>query len=364
LPLTARSSSSLETPRTGGGFTARSSGEKGTPRDAQRLALGERPRDEVPPVRPEGWTGAAPPILSPQHTARSVGLSSEPWSMTPSSQGDSLSARSRLDCYSCGGLEDAPWSAMGAHAVAWHHGGQAASAAAAAEAQAAAQAAAQQGPPGGYDHNRCCLDLQKNLEVMRFVIMKENQKLKELVQQSRIAQAEAKQVLESTLAQAGASREPLQIEWFVRSIDDALAPGYWGLQEQEEFRAPELPEAGVRLQLRASPAAAHESADGVAARGAPVSLELGLEVIGRSAPGLELQASLAIETEEEAAAAASQFRGASPGQVGAYVRHGKPATTCRTWPAGACTAVCRAEVERAWPRPGEPLLLQSSTWGE
>merc|ERR1719512_52127 len=104
LPLTARSSSSnLETPRTGGGFTARSSGERGTPRDAQRLALGERPsRESIQLREPEiprlEWGSAAgAPLLSPQHTARSAALSSEPWSRTPSSEGDSLSSRSRFE---------------------------------------------------------------------------------------------------------------------------------------------------------------------------------------------------------------------------------------------------------------------------
>lgn len=66
----------------GGGITARSSGERGTPRDAQRLALGER-RASIN----GDWTGAG---NSPQHTARSMAMSSEAWSDPSTSRGGCL----------------------------------------------------------------------------------------------------------------------------------------------------------------------------------------------------------------------------------------------------------------------------------
>lgn len=151
MPQTARSGSSHGTPRNGT-FTARSGGEKGTPRDAQRLALGERPRDE-------GWSGD--PRISPQHTARSAALSSEPWSA-------GLSSRTGSSSWEVG-CEDG-----GQHAGEPHQ------------------------PRGSSD---CVgaeyhLDLQKSLEVMRFVIMKENQKLKDFIQQTRDAISEMGEQLE------------------------------------------------------------------------------------------------------------------------------------------------------------------------
>jgi len=63
----------------GGGITALSSGERGTPRDAQRLALGERR-----PSMGGDWAGGG---NSPQHTARSIAMSSEAWSDPSTSRG-------------------------------------------------------------------------------------------------------------------------------------------------------------------------------------------------------------------------------------------------------------------------------------
>mmetsp|Transcript_9173 Transcript_9173/g.17134 ORF Transcript_9173/g.17134 Transcript_9173/m.17134 type:complete len:416 (+) Transcript_9173:42-1289(+) len=167
-PLTSRSGSSHETPRNGGGFTARSSGgEKGTPRDAQRLALGERPRDGSD-SRAEGWSGG--PLVSPQHTARSAALSSEPWSASLSSRTGSGS----LDL----AAEDI--------ALGVQHPGELQHQRAAADSMGAAY------------H----LDLQKSLEVMRFVIMKENQKLKDFIQQTRDAITEMGEQLEGQTARA------------------------------------------------------------------------------------------------------------------------------------------------------------------
>eukprot|EP00929_Paragymnodinium_shiwhaense_P073839 TRINITY_DN37724_c0_g1_i1.p1 TRINITY_DN37724_c0_g1~~TRINITY_DN37724_c0_g1_i1.p1 ORF type:complete len:276 (+),score=23.83 TRINITY_DN37724_c0_g1_i1:58-885(+) len=149
LPLTARSNGSFDTPRTaGGGYTARSSGgERGTPRDAQRFPLGERPREyDVP--RLEGWQPQ--PISSPQHTGRStIGCYSSDWSRTPSSE--AWTDRSRIESVIG---DDAPLACQ--------------------SAQVSHEASKQ-----------AYLDLQKSLEVMRFVIMRENQKLRDSMRSSQ-----------------------------------------------------------------------------------------------------------------------------------------------------------------------------------
>lgn len=321
LPLTARSNSSLETPRTGGGFTARSAGERGTPRDAQRLALGERPRGDVPPrealdaLRLEGGLVGAP-LLSPQHTARSVTLSSEPWSRTPSSQGDSLSSRSRFDTQMsarldslsyCGAPEELP-SNNGASGR--PHVGLLP------DAQCHTHGA-----------DRYHLDLQKNLEVMRFVIMRENQKLKDLVQQVREQLCEA----EGDLAQASCAHQFCRtyrtsaqghhpVEWRLEHIGGRLAAlcrgsaGTCVASEDLVFTMP--PCAQIRATVSARRLAA-EGRDGVTAEACPPKLaaaegplsaaagsashgealpgacaELSLEVRGPRCVGAELSAAL------------------------------------------------------------------------
>lgn len=199
-PLTTRSNSSnVETPRTGGGYTARSSGERGTPRDPQRLALGERPRDDIP--RPEGWVG--PSLLSPQLTARSsaavssAAVSSEPWSMTASSQGDGPSSSDL------------------------HYGGEE-------SANTAYQPSELQPRHQSYlanqdDH----MDLQKSLEVMRFVIVKENQKLKDLLRSAHGKISEINKQLEQCPPERdqylAPARESSYVEWRIQKLGEVSA---------------------------------------------------------------------------------------------------------------------------------------------
>eukprot|EP00928_Gymnodinium_smaydae_P082419 TRINITY_DN65762_c0_g1_i1.p1 TRINITY_DN65762_c0_g1~~TRINITY_DN65762_c0_g1_i1.p1 ORF type:complete len:259 (-),score=60.59 TRINITY_DN65762_c0_g1_i1:19-795(-) len=222
LALSARSNSSMETPRTGG-YTARSSGgERGTPRDPQRLALGERPASSsctgaagpppeavlaLPRPPAEGCgagagamvagVGGYPPILSPQHTGRST----SEWSRTPpsSSQGDGLSSR---DSWAVGGFDDAGASAAGLGAAQLH---------AAPPAMVAQPQPPQSCYPSAFDpecpkHHH---DLSKRLEVMRFVIMRENAKLSENLQRTLDSIAELRDL--AGKAPAPAEQDALQL---------------------------------------------------------------------------------------------------------------------------------------------------------
>lgn len=256
LPLTARSSSSnnLETPRTGGGLTARSGGERGTPRDAQRLALGERPsresiqrRSSDIPCAGAGseWgcpTVSGAPILSPR--AHSIAYSSEPWSRTPSSQGDSLSSRSRFD--HSARLDSLSYSAPCEEV----HGMGAMSAASVANAQAQAHESSRP-----YH-----LDTQKSLEVIRFVIQKENQKLKDLVQQARDGLSEVEKEFTSMpcrheLCQhlKGTQPGPRVLEWRLEHIGGQVKAlcSAGGSGDPLEFKFSDGPGLELRLSFQA-----------------------------------------------------------------------------------------------------------------
>lgn len=342
LPLTNRSSSSLETPRTGGGFTGRSSGERGTPRDAQRLALGERPReaDREAQRNPDGWVGA--PILSPQHTARSAALSSEAVSMTPSaalsSEGDSVSS-SRIDSVPYG---DDP---NGAYAS--YYGAQV----------------------GNHDHShnsasqdacRLHLDLQKNLEVMRFVIMRENQKLQDSLQQVHDQLGEVRKEVENGVRpqdqqHMSSISRPRSIAWHVQNVGEA-ALKLAGAGERKEFTMLEYPGVVFMCTFRKLWSG---------------SCELRLEVSGDACQGLDLRIVLGIDTDNSSSGDAIATTSAL--DVVATLRNGGFATCTRSWPVGApiigaggasCgDIVCRVEVERvnlhSHADAAQPLEMQS-----
>lgn len=127
----------------GGGITARSWGEKGTPRDAQRLALGERR-----PSMNGDWSGAG---NSPQQTARSVAMSSEAWSDPSTSRGaclESLRYSQHLRRPSMDG----------------------------ASSQAGYQ---QQVPVGPCVSSSTHLDMQRHMEIIRHTIVREHAQLRE-----------------------------------------------------------------------------------------------------------------------------------------------------------------------------------------
>eukprot|EP00927_Polykrikos_kofoidii_P070685 TRINITY_DN67093_c0_g1_i1.p1 TRINITY_DN67093_c0_g1~~TRINITY_DN67093_c0_g1_i1.p1 ORF type:complete len:372 (+),score=49.06 TRINITY_DN67093_c0_g1_i1:72-1187(+) len=248
-PLTSRSAPSLsETSQSGlgGGFTSRSGGEKGTPREPQRLALGERPRDnDVPRM---DWV--RPSSHSPQDTARSAALSSDPWSMTPSSQGDGLSSRSRSDSVT--------------HQYDDAIGLQIRDAFASADARGR-QTDSRESEP----HYQ--IDLSKSLEVMRFVIMKENLKLRERMQQTHDNITELRKELEA----AGPSTEQVEgsvepncsaaiggrsalvmaesnhVEWRIEQID--INPSKTrNHREVARFRLPMFPDMDFTLTFHAN----------------------------------------------------------------------------------------------------------------
>eukprot|EP00933_Yihiella_yeosuensis_P027341 TRINITY_DN21214_c0_g1_i1.p1 TRINITY_DN21214_c0_g1~~TRINITY_DN21214_c0_g1_i1.p1 ORF type:complete len:407 (-),score=52.97 TRINITY_DN21214_c0_g1_i1:230-1450(-) len=173
--ITARSSAS------GGGITARSSGEKGTPRDVLRLALGERlkPRDgdfgdypyEIPNYRSsDGY----PSALSPQDTARSYPPDSEAWSLTsrtPNSSRGELSARGSLDSLRYHRHEHARRQSP---ELQQQH---------LAQKQQQQRWQSQQTACFQSVTSNCHRAVERNLEVFRFVIMKEQMKMNERAQQ-------------------------------------------------------------------------------------------------------------------------------------------------------------------------------------
>jgi len=302
LPLGSGASGAHDTPRAGGVVTTRSSGH-GTPRDVQRVALGERPHEscEQHPTQQASWvvsgTGSGPPHTSPQHTARSAALSSaavssEPWSWTSrasprsslSSSKDSMSSRSRLDSLVVGGTDDVCASMAAGRSGSCFH-----------------------------DANRAHLDLQRNLELMRFVIMRENNLLRDQVQETHERLADIRRMLEggSPAAQLLQTREPRRVEWRIRNLCSAItaAPGGVAIgtwQERKDFRLPEHPGLDFVLELRASLAPAitqnctssagvHESGDALQPK---LLLELLLDASGPACcEGPELQVALTIEFE-------------------------------------------------------------------
>merc|ERR1719436_2349040 len=128
--------------------------------------------------------------------------------MTPSSQGDTLSSRSRQDS-----LADVPVGPCASHGAAPGEG-------------APARLSGSFDTPQGHEVGRYHLDLQKSLEVMRFVIMRENQKLKDIVQQVHedIAAVRAKvECLPAAGEPIAVPRtEPCCIVWRLRQVDRIL----------------------------------------------------------------------------------------------------------------------------------------------
>jgi len=312
-PLTARSgnSSNIETPRTGGGYTARSSGnERGTPRDPQRLALGERP-----PLR-DGWAAGAP-MVSPSDS-----MSSEQWSsMTPSSQGDGWSSRSRSD------------SGGAAHG---HY-------------------APEYDPPprsSEQDPQRYQMDLLKSLEVMRFVIMKENYKLKELVTetQQRVSELNDQLGPPAPLPRVLPSPEPCRVEWRLHGPDArgaaASLDGPEACSEvRSSFALPALPNTSFALEFypMAEPEGSCELAlDVHGLRGAQLDVRIGLRLEMRGEQGEELPVD-----------------GSSSSRA---VLHGDGRASCVCpWPVGTAVplVICHIEVEEVHWNAGR-LCLQSA----
>lgn len=321
-PLTSRSgnSSNIETPRTGGGYTARSSGnERGTPRDPQRLALGERP-----PARGADFWAAGAPMLSPQHTARSASVSSEQWSsMTPSSLG---SSRSRSDS---GGI-------------------------------AYAYAPEYDPAPRTSEHepHRYQMDLLKSLEVMRFVIMKENYKLKELVSeaQERVSELNDQLGTPEPLPEVLPAPEACRVEWHVHSPDVSNAASNVDGPEacsevRSSFTLTRFPHTSFALEFY--PRAASDAADSHPGG----SCELALDVHGGRGSRLDLRIGLLLEMRGEHG---EQLQSASSSQI---VLHGDGRTSCVcSWPVCAAVSlvVCRIDVEEVHWTAGR-LCLQS-TW--
>jgi len=307
LPLGSGAGGAHDTPRAGGVPTTRSSGH-GTPRDVQRVALGERPHEhcEQHLAQQASWvvngSGGGPPLTSPQHTARSAALSSaavssEPWSWTSrasprsslSSSKDSLSSHSRLDSLVVGGTDDVCASMTAGR------GGMANS------------------NCSLHDANRAHLDLQRNLELMRFVISRENNKLRDLVQETHERLADISRMLEggSSAAKLPETREPRRVEWRVRNLCSAITAALGGVangtwQERKDFRLPEHPGLDFVLELQASLAPAitqsctpsngvHESDDALQPK---LLLELSLEASGPArCEGPELHVALTIDFE-------------------------------------------------------------------
>ncbi|CAK0792292.1 unnamed protein product, partial [Prorocentrum cordatum] len=262
LQLTARSSSStLETPRTA---TARSLGEKetGTPRDAVRLALlDERPREPRERGAEQPLAGRGSAAASPKCSARSAGPSTEAaWSTTPPSQCDSpTSARSQRPDSGrggCGADDAAEASAPPQRQRAWTVGGA-------------------EGLQHSADPSRFHLDLQKRLEVIRFVTMRENQKLKDAVQQVR--EQIARRGLELGCdphagrppppppASTPPPRWPQRVHWRVdgAALSSGAPPPRHGLA------LPGCPGVSLELALEPAPGAAQRGAAGASSSSAP-----------------------------------------------------------------------------------------------
>eukprot|EP00747_Dinoflagellata_sp_TGD_P178607 gnl/TRDRNA2_/TRDRNA2_27820_c0_seq1.p1 gnl/TRDRNA2_/TRDRNA2_27820_c0~~gnl/TRDRNA2_/TRDRNA2_27820_c0_seq1.p1 ORF type:complete len:471 (+),score=60.66 gnl/TRDRNA2_/TRDRNA2_27820_c0_seq1:80-1492(+) len=392
LPLTARSSTSsgnndLATPRTGGGYTARSTGERGTPREAQRLALGERPRrdsegnscDDRP--RPEGWAGGVPlsqsgnwTVMSPHHAAQYSGrtVSSDAWPTASSSAGSALSSRSCSDALSSRdlALNTSTWvcEAQGSQrGYPFQHGSYEAS---------VQQGGHWQQAPGEISRSEQA-DLMKRLEVVRVVFIKENHSLRQLVQQVREGVAATNQLLADVTVRTdedgdtrlpALTREPCRVEWCIEGVETE-APrqaaskgeefGSWpassgfGSLECPHFDLSALP--GVNFMLRFFyPRGAR----------ANTNCELVLEVSGTACAALDIRVCLSLElcpdgngggdgTGSDANSISSAVScaakpGASTSSSASCVLHGGGKASCAApWPAERrrMTVVCRAEVE-------------------
>lgn len=238
------------------------------------------------------------------------------------------------------------------------------------------------------------MDLQKSLEVMRFVIMTENTKLKELLQETSANLADLSEKLHARkvslplkapqpaavttpssrelVADVGgsAAREPARVEWCLRNMADVLALGQHdpdsSHSERTAFRLPAFP--GLNFELRfypwaggagakATDAASAWQASAEASREQRRRFELQLDVSGASS-SLDLWVALSIDVEGVAEGVA----------VRAVLSGGGTASCIDSWPIGwpagagaaAASVICRAEVEELSWSPGR--LGLSTSW--
>lgn len=321
--------------------------------------------------------------------------------MTPSSQGDSASSRGHLDSLAyC-----SPEAALTANR----------------EAQPHRHTGVPDVSRAGFDSRYYSLDLQKSLEVMRFVIMRENQKLKDLVQQAHDQLAEAERRLddqewqehnpaawEASLpcgVETAAGPPGCCIEWRIEDLgalaadsgspagrdtpdttesDDDDAPGLCrdcGGWPQRRLALPGHPGVDLELQfrLRGSDDEAGRALDEAAGRPQDRCCEFALSVTGPTCMGLDLLVELSIELEfaelpEGGAGGAGLPSTAALVSTSSARLCGGGTVVCREAPdpakaapglpappALATTATCRAEVTCPAGEPG-PLHLRS-TWG-
>lgn len=344
-PLTGRSSSStLETPRTGGGYTARSSGgERGTPRDPQRLPLGARPHGCDAWIRGDR--------VSPEHTARSAAESSQAWPTTPggSSRGEG-SARSDAFCHNA---EEHSARAPAGHGV----------------------------DTGGHGQVPLYQDLARELEIIRHVVTQENGKLKEHLHRSEQEVAQLREQVddlgrELVTLQPAAGASPVEAgtaEASSFAAGRALAEGpsliEWHIRRASEMRAayramgdpsrcecahipiPEFP--GVDFALMFYPLAAPAAVAAAAGAEGVHSWRLALHIAGSGACALDLRVALSIEVvltagmENASGPSLGRSCSAVPGSV-SEVRGGGRALLRGAWPQNAekqeVVVICRAEV--------------------
>lgn len=250
------------------------------------------------------------------------------------------------------------------------------------------------------------MDLQKSLEVMRFVIMKENQKLKEQLQKSRTGLADLSEQLDARadspcvpqqppsgpssriacgeyakcavtgewrLAHTiSCSRSPSCIEWCLRDVADVLVLGQSTTDSvqsfTQSFRLPAFADLDFQLRFYPwSPSSLAEQAAGYSAlhtvsdaqREPQRVCELQLEVPGQSV-SLELRIGLSIRIEGMTDMETSQ-------PVKTVLSGGGRVSCVETWPSGwpacanaaAAIVICRAEIEELSWGPGH-LSLRSN----
>ncbi|CAK0792291.1 unnamed protein product, partial [Prorocentrum cordatum] len=230
--------------------------------EAVRLALlDERPREPRERGAEQPLAGRGSAAASPKCSARSAGPSTEAaWSTTPPSQCDSpTSARSQRPDSGrggCGADDAAEASAPPQRQRAWTVGGA-------------------EGLQHSADPSRFHLDLQKRLEVIRFVTMRENQKLKDAVQQVR--EQIARRGLELGCdphagrppppppASTPPPRWPQRVHWRVdgAALSSGAPPPRHGLA------LPGCPGVSLELALEPAPGAAQRGAAGASSSSAP-----------------------------------------------------------------------------------------------
>eukprot|EP00928_Gymnodinium_smaydae_P080725 TRINITY_DN64371_c0_g1_i1.p1 TRINITY_DN64371_c0_g1~~TRINITY_DN64371_c0_g1_i1.p1 ORF type:complete len:371 (+),score=50.57 TRINITY_DN64371_c0_g1_i1:67-1113(+) len=322
-PPTARSStSSVATPRTGGGTTARSSDGRGTPREHERLPLGTRPPRavmEVPRLSSGPLQLSATAAYSPLTSARSGVISS------PTSTQGALSSRREGDAF-CYGRQDSN-NACPQRTMASYY----------AEA-----------------------GLSREIEAMRHVIVKENNRLRE-----RIAEGQAAvRALAATLPPPPSETfqegpvdavSPMRrrvVEWTVRGVN-GVAGASEGLRGWHRFEIPEMPSVSFTLAF-----GGNRSWSGSSASSSSCRLEL--RPSSSKCAMFSARVSLSAHVLEAAAGASARPSGVTSA---AGVREGTlaaplgearslPLATggrafCQcSWPPGTCTDVlCRVDIE-------------------